>query len=416
MLRQMRIGVVATRLGDVDGVSFEAIKWRQVLERLGHEVISCAGQIGPENGGTVIPEMHFTHPPAASVSEAAFDPTSDAEEIRREVDRLASQLEASIGAWLADARPDALVVQNAWAIPMHLPLGVALTRLVRARQIPAIGHHHDYWWERERFAACVVPDVLDQAFPPALPNVRHVSINSLAAGELRARRGLDSTVIPNIFDFHDEVPAELHDSARALRRELGLANGTLFVQPTRVVPRKGIELAIELVAALGAPNSLLLITSPAGDEGMDYLNGLIRKAASLGVELRYDAERFRPDGVVPRGPAHSLADAYLAADVITYPSLYEGFGNALIEAVYFRQLVVVNRYSVYGADIRPLGFRFIELDGQVTPDAVDQLRSALADPGRRSADREHNFQLARQHFSYDRLERELVRLLEGLAT
>jgi mannosylglucosylglycerate synthase len=408
----MRIGVIATRLGDVDGVSFETIKWRQVLERLGHEVIACAGQIGPENGGTVIPEMHFIHPPAARVSEAAFTPGSDRAEVGREIDRLATSLEDSIGGWLAEARPDVLLVQNAWAIPMQLPLGVALARLVRRTGIPAIGHHHDYWWERDRFATCVVPEVLDEAFPPDLPSIRHVSINSLAAGELRRRRGLGSAVIPNIFDFDDEIPAELADSATALRRELGLTNGTLFVQPTRVVPRKGIELAIDMVAALGAPNSMLLITSPAGDEGTAYLSDLQRRAASRGVELRYDADRFRPDGVVPRGPAHSLSDAYLAADVITYPSLYEGFGNALIEAVYFRQLVVVNRYPVYEADIRPLGFRFIELDGRVSADAVEELRAALADPGRQSEDREHNFELAQRHFSYGRLERELRGLLD----
>jgi mannosylglucosylglycerate synthase len=407
----MRIGVVATRLGDVDGVSFEAIKWRQVLERLGHEVVSCAGQIGPENGGAVIPEMHFMHPPAARVSEAAFDPTSDPATVRREVAQLADDLQRSIGAWLDNQQPDLLIVQNAWAIPMHLPLGVALARLVRERNIPAIGHHHDYWWERDRFTGCVVPEVLEEAFPPALPSIAHISINSLAAGELRERRGLESTVIPNVFDFDDRVPPELMDSARALRRELGLANGTLFVQPTRVVPRKGIELSIELVAQLGAPNSVLLITSPAGDEGLAYLNQLERKAQELGVDFRYGAERFRPDGAVPQGPAHSIADAYLAADVITYPSLYEGFGNALVESVYFRRLVVVNRYPVYEADIRPLGFRFIELDGSVSTDAVEELRRALADPDRQASEREHNFELAQQHFSYDRLERELRRLL-----
>jgi glycosyltransferase involved in cell wall biosynthesis len=408
----MRIGVLATRLGEVDGVSFEAIKWRQVLERLGHEVLQCAGQVGPENGGTVIPEMHFAHPAAARVSEAAFDSGSDPDSVRRDIERLASELEESIQVWLTAEQPDVLIVQNAWAIPMHLPLGVAVARLVRRTGIPAIGHHHDYWWERERFAACVVPEVLEAAFPPDLPSIHHVSINSLAADELRSRRGLASTVIPNVFDFDEKIPADLALSAQALRQEIGVADGTLYVQPTRVVPRKGIELSIELVAAVGATNSVLLITSPAGDEGTAYLAQLERRAESLGVDLRYNASRFRPDGVVPRGPAHSVADAYLAADVITYPSLYEGFGNALIEAVYFRRLVVVNRYPVYDVDIRPLGFRFIELDGRVSADAVEKVRAALADPNRRADDREHNFELALGHFSYGRLERELRGLLE----
>ncbi|HUR16737.1 MAG TPA: hypothetical protein VMZ33_05595, partial [Candidatus Limnocylindrales bacterium] len=97
--------------------------------------------------------------------------------------------------------------------------------------------------------------------------------------------------------------------------------------------------------------------------------------------------------------------------VITYPSLYEGFGNALIESVFFRKLTVVNRYSVFDADIRPLGFRFIELNGAVTDEAVDQLRTALEDRSAARLDADLNFRLAAENFGYDRLRRELRALL-----
>jgi hypothetical protein len=40
---------------------------------------------------------------------------------------------------------------------------------------------------------------------------------------------------------------------------------------------------------------VLLITSPAGDEGTDYLVDLERWPRELGVDLRYAADRFRPD-------------------------------------------------------------------------------------------------------------------------
>ena len=40
---------------------------------------------------------------------------------------------------------------------------------------------------------------------------------------------------------------------------------------------------------------------------------------------------------------------------MTYPSTYEGFGNALLEAIYFRVPVVINRYSIYVQDIEPKG-------------------------------------------------------------
>jgi glycosyltransferase involved in cell wall biosynthesis len=416
----MRIGMAATRLGDVDGVSFEVAKWQHVLERQGHEVVFCAGALDPGRAarGTVIPEMHFAHHLAARATEAAFDPESEPALVRAEIERLASPLHHRLREWVETEALDRLIVQNVWAIPMHLPLGLALTRVARETQITTVGHHHDYWWERERFATSVVPELLDEAFPPDLPNVRHVSINSLAADELLRRRGLSSMVVPNVFDFDQRPPPDAASRRRALRAELDLDHdGLLVVQPTRVVPRKGIELAIEMVARLAHPNAILLITSPAGDEGFEYLVRLEQLAHSLGVDMRYGAERFRPDPddavseALPQ-PAHSLVDAYLAADLVTYPSFYEGFGNALLEAVFFRRLVVVNRYPVYEADIRPLGLRFVELDGAVSDEAVEQLRTLLGEADARAAATDINFDLARRHLGYDRLARALAELVE----
>jgi glycosyltransferase involved in cell wall biosynthesis len=410
----VRIGIVATRLAGVDGVTFETAKWEAVLERMGHEVRLCAGEVDAlRYSARLVPAMHFTHPPAARVTAAAFDPESDPVAVRTEIERLAGQLLPVLAAWVETERLDALVVENAWAIPMHLPLGVALRTLVDVTGLPTIGHHHDYWWERERFTGCVVPEILEDAFPPALPMVHHVSINSLAATSLRERRGLGSTVIPNVFDFGAPRPRARPDIRRELRAELGMGrSGALVVQPTRVVPRKGIELAIELVGRLEDPHAVLLITSPAGDEGLDYLVALERMAERAKVNLRYAADRFAPDHEGrPLGPAHSLTEAYLAADVISYPSLYEGFGNALLEGVFYGKPVIVNRYPVYAADIGPLGFQFVELDGAVTDAAVAEVRALLADPVRRAAEADHNFAIGKAHLGYDRLQQALTDLL-----
>jgi len=415
----MRIGIVATRLAGVDGVTFETAKWEAVLDRLGHEIRLCAGEVDAlRYVSRLVPPMHFTHPPAERVTEAAFDPESDPEAVRTEVERLAAQLLPVLQDWVRTTQLDMLIVENAWAIPMQLPLGLALRRLVEQTGLGAIGHHHDYWWERERFATPVVPDLIEAAFPPDLPNVRHVSINSLAAKELYRRRGIASTVIPNVFDFDQPRPRKHPAVRRRLRAELGMGErGLLVVQPTRVVPRKGIELAIELVGRLEDPDAVLLITSPAGDEGLDYLVGLERLADDLNVRLRYAADRFAPDHEgTPIRPAHSLHDAYLAADLITYPSFYEGFGNALIEAIFYGTPVVVNRYPVYEADIRPLGVKFVELDGAVTDAAVSEVRALLGSPGRRRAMARHNFAIARDHLSYRLLRRRLRRLTGEVAT
>ncbi len=415
----MRIGVVATRLAGVDGVTFEAAKWESVLEQMGHNVYLCAGETDAlRPNARLIPAMHFTYPQAARVTAAAFDPDSDADAVRVEINRLASILAPVLHDWIAAHHIELLLVENAWAIPMQLPLGVALRRVVEESSLPAIGHHHDYWWERERFAGCIVPEILDEAFPPDLPNLRHVSINSLAATELRRRRGIESKVIPNVFDYDNPRPRRSAAIRRRLRHELGMnERGLLVVQPTRVVPRKGIELAIELVGRLGDPDSVLLITSPAGDEGLDYLVSLELQAEKAGVQLRYAADRFVPDDLEgqPIRPAHSLHDAYLAADLITYPSLYEGYGNALLEALFYGVPVLVNRYPVYVADIAPLGLKLIEIDGAVTDDTVAAVRSLLGNPEKKRAWARHNFAIADKHLSYRVLRRRLGKLIRELA-
>jgi hypothetical protein len=34
---------------------------------------------------------------------------------------------------------------------LNIPLGLALTELIAETDIPVIGHHHDFFWERKRF-------------------------------------------------------------------------------------------------------------------------------------------------------------------------------------------------------------------------------------------------------------------------
>jgi glycosyltransferase involved in cell wall biosynthesis len=413
-MARMRIGIVGTRLAGVDGVTFEAAKWETVLHGLGHEVRLCAGELDAlRSNARLIPAMHFAYPPAARVTAAAFDPASDAASVLGEIERLAGQLQPPLRDWVAAHELEALIIENAWAIPMHLPLAVALRRLVEETGIPTIGHHHDYWWERDRFTGSVVPEILESAFPPDLPSVRHVSINSLAAAQLRRRRGIDSLVVPNVFDFDQPLPSHRRQVRYRMRRELGMGDsGLLVVQPTRVVPRKGIELAIELVGRLGDGDSVRLITSPAGDEGLEYLVQLELQAARAGVRLQYAADRFEPDHEgIPIGPAHTLGDAYVAADLITYPSLYEGFGNALIEAVFHGKPVLVNRYPVYVADIAPLGMELIEIDGAITDETVAAVHAVLANPARQRRVARRNFEIAQRHLSYKLLRRRLRRLL-----
>ena len=187
----------------------------------------------------------------------------------------------------------------------------------------------------------------------------------------------------------------------------------VFLQPTRVVPRKGIEHAIALVAALKNPKCKLIITHESGDEGHEYYQMLMEMAEHQGVDLRLLAHKFNDERIVLEDgqKQYSLEDAYAQADFVTYPSLYEGFGNALIEAFYFRKPVLVNRYSIFVTDIEPKRFRVVTMNGFVTKEVVAAVKQVLEDPVYREEMVEHNYRVGKNFFSYSVLRRKLRALM-----
>lgn len=405
----MKIGFISTRLAGTDGVSLETAKWATVLERRGHQVFYCAGELETEGPpGTLIPELHFRDEEAMAIGERAFGTTLPSQGLMGRIQARAAQLREALYTFINEKEIDLIVPENVLAIPMQIPLGVALRDLIASMDISTIAHHHDFYWERERFRTNCISDILESAFPPDLPSIRHVVINSLAQRGLEARRGIESACIPNVFDFN--TPPHKIDGFNAdFRRAIGLTEEDLIIlQPTRIVPRKGIELAIELVRRFDDPRLKLVLSHQAGDEGFDYYHWLKEQATEAGIELHFIADRIdTARRMEDRRKIYSLWDAYLHADLVTYPSLYEGFGNALIETVYFKRPLVVNRYPVYEADIKPKGFTFIEIDGQVTDEAVEQVRQVVADPNQRREMVEVNFRLGQEHFSYEVLEDQL---------
>jgi len=111
---------------------------------------------------------------------------------------------------------------------------------------------------------------------------------------------------------------------------------------------------------------------------------------------------------------YSLSDLYQYADLVTFPSSYEGFGNAFLEALYYKKPLLVNNYSVYAFDIKTKDFRTIEIDDYITQQAVDFTRKVLSDKDLRQEMVEHNYDLARRYFSYGVLHEKLDAILRNL--
>ena len=303
---------------------------------------------------------------------------------------------------------DLLIPQNALTIPLNIPLGVAITQVIMETGIPTIAHHHDFYWERDRFMTNAVWDYLQMAFPPNLPFIDHVVINSFADEQLSLRKGLSATVMPNIMDFENPPPA-VDDYASDAREALGVAEDELLVlQPTRVVARKGIEMAIELVHRLGM-KAKLVISHASGDEGYDYEQRLREYSKLMKVNTIFVSDIINEErGTTKDGrKIYTLDDIYPHADLVTYQSTFEGFGNAFLEAAYFRKPIVVNEYSIYTKDIKPKGFDVIELPGYVTAEAVEKTKAFLKDPERIEAAADRNYEIGLRFFSFEVLERQL---------
>jgi glycosyltransferase involved in cell wall biosynthesis len=329
---------VSFRLGLSDGVSVVAATWIDAFRGFGFDVVTVAGE-GPVD--RLVPSLAIgaTEPP-------------DKDEI------------AEV---LADC--DLVVVENLLTIPMNLPASRVVAEVLRGR--PAILHHHDPAWQRERYAGIT-------ELPPDDPAWRHVVINHLTAGEF-AERGLVATCIWNGFDVH--VPPGDRDRVRA---SLGVAHDeVLLAHPVRAIARKNIPAALALAEAIGATYWL---TGPAEEGYGPVLEQLLDHA---------------PCRVLHR-PLPHRRDVYAAADAVAFPSTWEGFGNPPIEAAIHRKPVAIGPYPV-AREFVALGFRWFDA---ARPSA---LRSWLDHPDEGLLD--HNEQVARRYLSLEAMTERLATLV-----
>lgn len=412
-----RIGFISTRFHGTDGVTLEAKKWADILRGLGHESFWMAGLLDtPADLSHLAPLAYFNHPQVAALQSKLFGVSTRTRAVTDEIQAIKNTLKDDLYRFIEKFKLEVLIPQNILAIPMHVPLGLAMTEVIAETGLPTVAHHHDFAWERERFVRSAVNDYLRSAFPGALPGVEHVVINSMAQKEMARRCSRSAAIIPNVLDYETPAPG-LDDYNRDLRRELGFAETDWFIlQPTRVVARKGIEHAIELVRRLNDPRAKLVISHPAGDEGNAYMQMLRDRIEDAKIDVRFISDRVdEARGRTADGKKiYTLFDVYPHADLVTYPSHYEGFGNAFLEAIYFHKPVVVNTYTVFARDIDPLGFKTIEMSQLVTREVVEQTRDILTNPALREEWGRTNYELGVKYFSYTVARRKLAARLANL--
>jgi glycosyltransferase involved in cell wall biosynthesis len=331
--------LVSFRLGGTDGVSIVAESWSHSLASLGFSVTTVAGE-GPVD--RLVPGLAIgaDAPPAA----------------------------AALAEVLADI--DLVVVENLCTIPLNLPAARVTAEVLAGR--PAILHHHDPPWQRERFAHIT-------ELPPDDPSWRHVCINRWTRTEM-AERGIEAVTIYNGFAT-DPRPGNRDRTRSALGVE---PDEPLLVHPVRAIERKNVPAALDLCAAVGGTYWL-----PGGaEEG--YGPTLDALLASARCRVIHQAWTGR-------------ADLYAASDAVLFPSTWEGFGNPPVEAALHGRQAVVGDYPV-ADELRALGFRWLPADDPAP------LAAWLAVPDLAVLD--HNRAVARAHLSLEAQTEALRALLD----
>jgi glycosyltransferase involved in cell wall biosynthesis len=246
-------------------------------------------------------------------------------------------------------------------------------------------------------------------------------------------------VVPNVFDFAGNEWS-IDDYNQDLRSRFKIrADDILILQATRVVARKGIEIAIDLVETLmslrqqleNAPlyngqiftkNSRIVLAFAGLCEEPEYIEKLKHKASAQGVELVFINDWVGHSRSNKQGQKiYSLWDVYSHADLITYPSLLEGWGNQFLEGLVAKVPMAVYRYPVFDSDIQQFQFNIIDLGNDHQLDfnglaviKTERLLSAahgcleyLIDGEKRRDKMEQNYAIGQHHFSYNALRSKL---------
>lgn len=258
------------------------------------------------------------------------------------------------------ARPDAVLVHNVMTMPFDLEWTRELHGLA--------ARHPEVRWVNWIHDVCAVnPAYAHVRWQEPVPPMLHVAVSGVRRADYAAVTGLPPErirVIPNGIDLASVLGLTPRMAA------LPTVDWDLvLVHPTRLVRRKNIELGLRIVAALAGAgcDALYLVTGapdPHQADGLAYLAELKALGAALGVGGR--VQFLGEAGALDEGDVRSL---YAMSDALLFPSLGEGFGLPLLEALAHRLPIFCSDLSVHRevlGDARVCYFRVDEEPGEIS--------------------------------------------------
>lgn len=232
----------------------------------------------------------------------------------------------------------------------------------------------------------------------------------------------DQTIIaPPPDNYNDTFFKDIGLTQEIKQRGFTMDDTVLLLQHTRIVPRKRIELAIDLAFELEKKFNrnekrkcvAIIVSGHSGDEQNQYLQNLdkhykqlLQKNKGSNVLLIFGENIIlsHRDIIVDK-KYYNFAEipSIIAAHggIGTYFSDVEGFGNNLLEMISFGLPAVINKYKVYKEEIEKIGFDLPSIDnGGITPELVDSAYLLLTEKLYRNKTVLHNLKILKENLDH----------------
>jgi hypothetical protein len=125
------IGFVSTRFAGTDGVSLETEKWAVLFEKLGFNCYYFAGKLDrPRKQSYRVKEAHFRHPDIRSIYRSCFGVLTRQRSTTQKIFEIKHKLKDHLYDFIKKFNIHLLIPENALAIPLNLPLSIAVTKVI----------------------------------------------------------------------------------------------------------------------------------------------------------------------------------------------------------------------------------------------------------------------------------------------
>ena len=228
---------------------------------------------------------------------------------------------------------------------------------------------------------------------------------------LRDEFGVAAEVVYNGVDAARFGPIEPRRRA-ALRRASGTADRFVFLSVGGVEPRKGTVYLFEALAALIAdrsldpPPALVIIGGHSFQDYQEYHDKALALLDELGLELGRDVIQL---GTVTDRDLH---DWYRSADALAFPSVKEGWGLAVLEAMSADLPVVASDIAVFQEYLTDRTNAVLTAAGDPVS-LAEGLRAVMTDAGLRQR-LIAGGRLVVPRFTWDRAAREHARIYRSI--